>query len=232
MSVQLALAVSLRDDATLKNFHCNDSNQEVVECISQLAKPAKSEPILLLGIEASGRSHLLQAACHLASADNRSCCYLPMASDDERITPHVLEGLEWVDVLALDDVDHMAGKPEWEEALFHLFNRCRETDVALLMSSSLQPQDAGFGLKDLASRLSGATRYTLAPPDDDALEAILQLRAKNRGMSLDAGICRYIVHRAPRHLGKLIEMLEELDKASLQKRRKITIPFVRELFGW
>lgn len=232
MPVQLALAVSLRDDATLTNFHCDASRREVVEKISQLVLPGESEPLLLLGGAASGRSHLLQAACHLAAADNRSCCYLPFASGDERITPQIFDGLESVDVLALDDIDRVAGRPEWEEALFHLFNRCRETGTALLMSVSVPPLKAGFMLNDLASRLAGCALCVLNPPDDEALEAILQLRAKNRGMLLDAGICRYIVHRAPRHLGSLIDMLEALDKASLQKRRKITIPFVRELFGW
>ncbi|MDX1321139.1 MAG: hypothetical protein R3207_13260 [Oceanospirillum sp.] len=45
-------------------------------------------------------------------------------------------------------------------------------------------------------------------------------------------MARYILHRSPRTLRELFDMLAVLDHASLMAQRKLTIPFVKETLRW
>jgi DnaA family protein len=87
-------------------------------------------------------------------------------------------------------------------------------------------------LADLKSRLTLALVFQLRPlSDEDKLRA-LQLRASRRGLHLTDEVGRFILSRNTRSMDALFDMLERLDQASLQARRKLTIPFVKEIMGW
>ncbi len=151
---QLPLAIGLPDSATFDNFEPGP-NRALVHALS-----AGSEPYLYLwGRAGSGKTHLLQAACR-AAGDGRAA-YLP-AGELGGLSPQVLEGMEGFPLLCLDDVDALAGRADWERALFDLFNRAREAGSRLLAAGSAAPGALGIALPDLVSRLSlGAG---LSPP--------------------------------------------------------------------
>ena len=70
--VQLPLSVKLNDEATLNNFFIGPNGQAVT-AVETLADPHIGPvdfSLYLWGSAGSGRSHLLQAACHrMAEAD-------------------------------------------------------------------------------------------------------------------------------------------------------------------
>jgi DnaA family protein len=70
---------------------------------------------------------------------------------------------------------------------------------------------------------------TVQPLSDPEKSLALQLRAKQRGLSLSQDVANYLLTHAPRDMGQLFMLLERLDLASLQRQRKITIPFVKEV---
>ena len=43
---------------------------------------------------------------------------------------------------------------------------------------------------------------------------------------------RFILTRGERSMNALFELLERLDQASLQEKRKLTIPFLKETLDW
>ena len=61
--------------------------------------------------------------------------------------------------------------------------------------------------------------------DEDKLRA-LQLRASRRGLHLTDEVGRFILNRGSRSMNSLFDLLEQLDRASLQAQRKLTIPFL------
>ncbi len=67
--------------------------------------------------------------------------------------------------------------------------------------------------------------------DEDKLRA-LQLRASRRGLHLTDEVGRFILNRGSRSMNSLFDLLEQLDRASLQAQRKLTIPFLKETLGW
>ncbi|MGQ7248934.1 DnaA regulatory inactivator Hda [Halomonas sp. V046] len=227
---QLPLGLGLRDDATFDNFHPGPNAALVDRLVHQF--DAQGEPFLYLwGPPGAGRSHLLQAACHRASAEDRRALYLPL-EELGHFPPLMLEDVERLDLLAIDDLDKVVGRKRWEEGLFHAFNRLRDSGRRLIIAASMPPRQLGVTLPDLASRLTWGVTFHLDGLDDDHRLAALQLRARIRGMQLPDEVARYILHRGPRALGDLFRALEVLDLASLSAQRKLTIPFVKKALDW
>lgn len=227
---QLPLGVGPRDDATFDGFYAEASPAAVAALRAQAC--GKDEPLVFLwGGAESGRSHLLQAACHEATHHGLRSLYLPLA-ELGHFPPLMLEDVERLDLLAIDDVDRVIGRQRWEEGLFHSFNRMRDAGKRLAIAASASPRQLDIQLPDLASRLAwGATFHLQALTDEQRAEA-LKLRARERGMQLPDEVVRFILHRGPRRLSALFDALDRLDIASLSTHRRLTIPFVKEALGW
>ncbi|SDN90299.1 DnaA regulatory inactivator Hda [Vreelandella arcis] len=228
---QLPLGIGLRDDATFDNYYPGEANAALLDRLQQQWAPAGDDFIYLWGPPGSGRSHLLQAACHAASDRDKRALYLPLA-ELGHFPPLMLEDIERLDVVSIDDLEQVVGRKRWEEALFHAFNRLRDAGKHLVIAANAPPRQLGVVLPDLASRLTWGTTFHLHPLNDDERLAALKLRANARGMQLPDDVGRYILHRGPRELGALCQALETLDQASLSAQRKLTIPFVKTALNW
>ncbi len=227
MTVQLPLAIGLRDDAAFANFYPG-KNAEAVKCIKESVTGRHSEgSIFVWGGAGTGKSHLLQAVCRIATEAGFSAAYLPLAAADE-FAPDILEGLEALSLVCIDDIHHVAGRPDWETALFHLYNRMFESGAQLIVAANANIPQLGIGLPDLSSRLAWGFAFHLHALDEEEKLAALRLRACQRGMQLPPEVGSYLIRRCPRDMVSLFELLERLDAATLAAQRKLTVPFVRE----
>lgn len=220
---QLTLGIGLRDSATFASF-LPEGNEPVVQALQDEAEAV----VYLWGPAGSGRTHLLQALCHQAVRRGATPAYLPLR-DLVSLSPAMLDGLEELAVIGIDDVQAIAGRPEWEEALFHLYNRVRDAGHRLVVSGDAAPHGLGLALPDLVTRLGWGPVFRLAALDDAGKRRALQLRARGRGMELPDEVADYLLRRSPRDMASLFALLDELDRASLAAQRKLTIPFVRQL---
>jgi DnaA family protein len=184
--------------------------------------------LYLWGANGTGKSHLLQAACKEAAKHKRQAIYISLSSN-EGLSPRVLDGLDVLDLVCLDDVDHIAGREDWELVLFHLFNRLREAGVPLVLAGRVGPASLDIQLPDLGSRLRGALVFHLEPLGDLDKQRALEIRAKARGFELPTEVSAYLLCRMPRDMTALCALLDQLDQASLAMQRRLTIPFVRGL---
>jgi len=226
---QLPLEVQLRDEATLENFLATPAVQPLIAALQQYPDPAAETMIFLHGSSGTGKSHLLQASCHLAGD---SALYLPLGELAPCVPEEVLQSVEALGLVCLDDVERVLGNADWELALFNLCNRARQTGCRLLLAANAAPRALAVDLADLRSRLSWGIVYRLEQPDDREKAAILQFRASRRGLQLPAEVAAYITSRAPRAMDQLLALLDTLDRASLAEQRALSIPFVKQALGW
>jgi len=226
MTRQLPLGIHLADAARFDNFVAGP-NAEAVAALKALVDTPGPASLLLAGTSGSGRSHLLQAACRHAGEAGLAMAYLPLATLGDRAA-EALAGLEALDLVALDDIEVLAGEDASERALFNLFNELRVAGGRLLASASDRPERLGFRLPDLVSRLNWGLFYALHPLDDAARMQVLKRRAAERGLELGDEVCGYLLRRCPRDLPALMALLERIDRDSLARQRRITIPFLRE----
>lgn len=224
---QLTLPVRLPDDITFASF-CPGVNQALVDYLKEFVLKPNCFCVYLWGQAGVGRSHLLQACCQQAHEQGLRAIYLPLAQLCE-LTPQFFADLESCALVCLDDLATIAGKQEWEEALFHFYNRLQAAQSSLLIAAHTLPSHTGIQLPDLLSRLASSMIFQVQKLSDQDKLLALQLRARARGLELSDEVGYFLLARFPRDLPALFTMLETLDKASLTAQRKLTIPFVKNV---
>jgi len=226
---QLVLGVHLQDEARFSNFVVTAANSQLLENLQ--GEDSSRQFIYIWGNPGSGRTHLLQALCHQQAELGNAVLYLPLG-EREHFGVELLQGANTLSMVCLDDVDELAGDADWEAALFNLYNEVLESDTRLLIAASVPPKKLAITLPDLQSRLQSCLVYQMQQPADDAKEEILRLRAANRGMNIEKGVAEFIVQRAERSLTGLMAILDQLDRVTLEKGRRVTIPLVKEIMQW
>ena len=224
---QLPLGVQLGVSLRFETYH-EGANSAAVAGLTQLVRDTGHAPLWLFGPRGVGKTHLLQASCALAGQLNLTSAYLPLAATT-LLVPGVLAGFERLDLVALDDVDAIAGGPAWEQALFTLYNELSEQGGRLLSAATLPPAAVPFRLPDLASRLSACVAHRLQPLAERDQGIALQRRAAHRGLELPDETLSYLTRRAPRDFAALCRLLDELDTEALAAQRRLTVPFVRKV---
>jgi DnaA-homolog protein len=221
---QLHLPLEVRREPALGDF-VRGSNAEAVAAAEQAAAGEGELFVFLAGPSGSGKTHLLQGACLAAAAVERRSHYCPLGFGG--VQPDILDGLEHLDLVALDGLERIAGQSAWERGLFDLFNRMRERNRTLIVAAAGGPEELGLGLPDLRSRLQWGPLYRLRPLDDSDCEALLLAAAASRGLALGPELVRYIMTRSPRDPRSLLKLLARVDALSLREQRQPTIPLVR-----
>jgi DnaA family protein len=141
------------------------------------------------------------------------------------------EGYGDCDVLAIDNLDAVAGNRAWEAFFYRAINRCRDGDYRVVFSLGKKPGAIAFDLEDLRSRLQWGLMLQLPQHGDDEIREILSRRAALLGFELGSDVISYLMSRYSRDLCAQMEILRLLDGASLSAQRRITIPLVRQALG-
>ena len=161
-------------------------------------------------------------------AHGLSSCFLPLSQLLE-YGREALVGLESVKLLALDELELIAGQAFWEQALFSLINECRNSGATLVLAANGNINDLPWQLPDLVSRLAWGPVFQIQSLSDTDKMQVLQARANRRGIELTDEVANYLLRRFPRHLPYLCQQLDTLDRASLAAQRRLTIPFIKEV---
>ncbi|WP_245537380.1 DnaA regulatory inactivator Hda [Thiocystis violascens] len=221
---QLHLPIEWIREPTLAEYRPGP-NAEALALVSTMAA-GDGEPFLFLfGNAGTGKTHLLQAACLAATRQGLQTHFVPLGTTG--LEPSLFDDLERLDLVAIDDVQAIAGDAIWERALFDLFNRMREQGRHLLTAAKTTPDALPLGLPDLRSRLQWGPRYCLLPLSDADCEQLLIESARRRGMTLNDDQARYIMNYHARDPTSLLALVARLDSLSLREQRQPTIPLIR-----
>ena len=226
IGAQLTLDLSLDDEAKFENFYDTGSNGEVINELKGAAPQ-----VFLWGSLGSGRTHLLQSVCHDALMKNKSSIYIPLLNEN-KFSPEILQGLEAMDTICVDDVQVVQKKIAWEEALFQLYNKVKDSGSRLIISANQSPSNLELTLADLQSRLCGLPVFKLSNLNESEQMEVLKFRAMRRGIVLSMSVVDYILARAQRNMHGLISVLDAAGEISSAEKRRITIPLIKKVMRW
>ena len=216
---QLALTLAPPPEPSLDNFYPG-RNAELVVALRGLADGISAERFFYLwGEPGCGRSHLLRAMAGALSARNVVTVY---AGTGFALPPADAVPL----AIAVDDVDKL--QPSAQAAFFNLYNLVREKQGIVLAAGSRPPAKLAMR-PDLVTRLGWGLVYQVHALADDEKIAALKRHAAARAFDLPDGVAEYLLRHFRRDLPSLMSMLDALDQYSLQAKRPITLPLLREL---
>ncbi|MDE2598928.1 MAG: DnaA regulatory inactivator Hda [Rhodocyclaceae bacterium] len=199
---------------SLDNFVAG-SNGELLTLLAHCAAGRETRPVYLWGSTGSGRSHLLAAVANLGGA-----VVLPGGEVRGDFTPP--DG----SLVVVDDVERLS--PEAQIALFRCFNDQRPRNLRLLLSGDTAPLHLPCR-EDLRTRIGQALIYEVKPLTDSEKASALLYHAAQRGMKVEDHLIDYLLRHGRRDLPSLMAMLDALDQQSLEQKRPVTLPLLREI---
>jgi chromosomal replication initiator protein len=182
---------------TFDNLVLGSANQVAAAASRQIAEKIGSSPynpFIIYGESGLGKTHLMQAAGHLALEKNPNAkiIYVPLMDFVRNITTslrhNTIENVKLfyqsADLLLVDDIHLIAGKDKSQEEFFHIFNFLFSTKKQIIFTCDQPPKN----IKDLENRLK--TRFSqglnlqLSPPELEMRAAILLKKSQNTQISL------------------------------------------------
>jgi chromosomal replication initiator protein len=137
-----------------------------------------------------------------------------------------------VDVLLIDDVQFLQGKPQTGEEFFHTFNSVYEAGGQLVFSSDRGPDQLLELEQRLRQRFEWGMLAPVAPPDHETRVAILRKRADWDEVEIDdPAVLTAIAARVTDNVRRLEGALIRVVAFASLNRRKIDPDLVHEALG-
>jgi len=117
-----------------------------------------------------------------------------------------------------------------QEKIFYIVNNCILNNSKLLITSDIKINEIHFKFKDLSSRLKTFSNLEINQPNDEMLLAILTKLLVDKQFIIKSNeIFEYILRRVNRTYKDINEIVKQLDTLSLEKKRQLTIPLIKEI---
>lgn len=219
---QLAFDFSPSIPADFDNFVIG-RNAELVQRLRSPGVNAGERFVYLWGAPGSGRTHLLKAALSVCQETGAGASYVACTADTR-----FPEALREMACVAVDDVERL--DEEGQIGLFGLYNALRENGGTLLAAGDAAPMHLRLR-PDVLTRLGWGLVYQVHGLSDVEKVSALSERASAKGFTLQPDVSQYLLNHARRDMPALLAMLDALDRYSLEAKRPVTVPLVRELLA-
>ena len=205
-SAQFLLDFQDRELPRLDNFIVG-SNTEVVGILRELQLGMGPTFVYIHGPKGAGVTHLLKSLV-----------------PEQALKVPLLDSA--VKLYTVDDVDDL--DPGWCRQLLALQNSVRNTPGAHLVCGGKLPA-RDLNLPDVVkSRLAWGLSYAITPLSEEARMEELARQAQLRGFEMTSEMQHWLAVSVARDMRTLTRVLEEVDHLGLVKKRKVTLPILRE----
>jgi len=215
----------LRITYTFQNFAVSSSNQMAWAAADAVSKNPGSayNPLFIWGGVGIGKTHLMTAVGHLVLEKNPDAKVFFCTG--EEFTNDIVEGIRnkstqsfrdkyrKLNLLLIDDIQFIAGKDSVQEEFFHTFNALVSNGSQIILTSDRHPSEIQKLEERLRSRFEAGLIVDIAPPDFELRCAIVEIKAKQKGMNIPSNLIYMIAGNidTPRKIeGFLIRLLSEL----------------------
>ncbi len=219
---QLTFPWSKPNNSSFDDFYFEKNNLSILEYLKS------GDDLVIYGLSKVGKSFLLQSLCNYFSKSNKSSLYLPLKELNNYKTG-LLDDLEKLDLVCIDDLQLIAGDNNWETAIFNLINNCLISNCRIVFCSNINPSLISFELDDLFSRIQKINWMEVHPVKSDNLIEAVRFFADLRSINIGDKEVTYLINHSKRNMGDLVTHINQLDKLSMQLKRKITIPLIKKV---
>ncbi|MEK7542794.1 MAG: chromosomal replication initiator protein DnaA, partial [Patescibacteria group bacterium] len=134
-----------------------------------------------------------------------------------------------IDVLIIDDIQFIGGKPATELEFFYTFNSLYENSKQIIISSDRPPAAIPTLEERLRSRFEGGMIVDIAYPDYEMRLAILKTKIQNQDLIIDDKIIEHVASKVQKNIRELDGVLNKIAFYQQCKNLKIDIKKVDDI---
>jgi chromosomal replication initiator protein len=134
-----------------------------------------------------------------------------------------------VDVLIIDDIQELAGKPATQNAFFNIFNHLQLAGKQLILTSDKPPVE----LRDIEQRLLTRFKWGLSAelisPDYDTKVKIIRSKTQRLGVDIPEEVVLFLADNISANVREIEGALASLVANAQFLGRKVTVSLAREI---
>jgi|TARA_B100001094_G_C18196276_1_gene811378 DnaA family protein len=157
--------------------------------------------------------------------DSYKCIFISLRLTDSY---EILENLDSFDYIFIDKFNHIFKNDIGEINLFNLYNFSKANNKKIILSEDSSINNMP-NLPDLASRLNSNLEIFIPSLTDEDKKNLIKSELKKRGLLINENCLDYIINRSSRNLESLLELVDQLDLLSLERKKNISIPLIKEI---
>lgn len=208
---------SYHEENTFETFVVGSSNKLAHAAAQAVAaNPGGAfNPLFIYGRSGLGKTHLLNAIAHEIRQNNPKANIL--FTQGETFTNEIVRGIgigqsamtalhekyRTVDVLLVDDIQFIAGKPTTEEEFFYTFNAITQAGNQIVLTSDRPPKEIATLEDRLRTRFEMGLIADIQPPDVDTRMAIVKRKAQALDLQLTDDVVQYVADKIKNNVRQL-----------------------------
>jgi len=221
--VRINPKTNLNRKYVFENFVVGSSNELAYTAMQAVIQNIgkKYNPLFVYGGVGLGKTHLLQAGGNAICdkyGDKINVLYITSekfindvvwAVRNKRMED-IKKRYRDIDVLIIDDIQFIGGKPTTELEFFYTFNALYENNKQIIISSDRPPAAIPTLEERLRSRFEGGMIADISYPDYEMRLAILKNKVKNQDVILDNKTLEYIAAKVKHNIRELEGVLNKV----------------------
>ncbi|MBQ5824835.1 MAG: chromosomal replication initiator protein DnaA [Clostridia bacterium] len=204
------------NECTFENFIVGNSNKFAhAAALSVASDPGNTyNPLFIYGNSGLGKTHLLNAICNEILKNNPDAYIIYVRSEDfmnelidylqnKKDTSVFHNKYRNADVLLVDDVQFIAGKPSTELEFFHTFDTLIKAKAQIVLTSDRPPKEMATLEERLRGRFESGLIADIQPPDLETRVAIINCKAESLGISITQSLVLFIAEKIKNNIRQL-----------------------------
>ncbi len=234
--------VQLNAAYTFANFVVGPNNQLAhAAALAVVEKPGTAyNPLFVHGSVGLGKTHLLQAICHVLIARKRPVQVLYLSC--ETFVNHFILAVgkgdlekfrfryRHVDLLLIDDIQLIYDKVRSQEEFFHTFNTLHNAGKQIVLSSDKSPEDIRSLEDRLVSRFASGFVVKMEAPSFETRVAIVQNKSRLLGKELPLDVARFVAEKVSTNIRELEGAVVKVIGFANLMHRAVDISLAQEAF--
>ncbi|MBE6673915.1 MAG: chromosomal replication initiator protein DnaA [Ruminococcaceae bacterium] len=235
-----------KPEYTFDNFVVGSSNNYAAAFAKQVASKDYSgaylskddNPFFIYGPSGVGKSHLLYAISNkiLENYPSAKIKYITGEEFNNQIldaininknTPAFREKYRTVDVLLIDDIHFIAGKPTVQEEFFNTFNALYNSGKQIILTSDRPPNEMKQLEDRLRTRFMSGLITDIQLPDFDLRCAIINQKATQNGLNISYDVISFLAENVKSSIRQLEGVVKKLGAIQLLEGGDITLDRVK-----
>jgi chromosomal replication initiator protein len=233
----------LNPDYTFENFvtgPCNRLSHAASVAVGDQPGQAYN-PLFIHGGVGLGKTHLLQAISQKVLEKNKDARILYLSCDSfvnqfilavETNEMHQFRHrYRLVDVLVIDDIHFLAGHDRTQEEFFHTFNTLYQQHKQIILSADCSPSEIPELEDRLISRFNWGLVARIEKPCYETRIAILQKKARMRGLTLPEDVVCYVAGRVENNTRELEGAITKIQGMAMLQEGRIDLDLAKSALG-